>query len=205
MTDKLTTLGPGTLVLASASPRRAELLTAAGITYVIHPADIDESRRPNERPEDYVLRLSREKALAVGRVSPPERVILGADTVVLIGSEVAGKPTDAADAERMLRLLSGTWHEVLTGVTLVAGEDFRSEISRTRVRFVSLSDREIAWYLASDEPFDKAGAYAIQGFASLFIEEIEGSYSNVVGLPMQTVYRLASEMGIDLLDHTNEA
>ncbi len=126
-------------------------------------------------------------------------LVLGADTVVLIGNEIAGKPVDAADARRMLRALSARWHEVLTGVTCQRGRESRSEVVVTRVRFASLSDQEITWYVESGEPADKAGAYAIQGSASLFIEQIEGSYSNVVGLPIQTVYRLARELGTDLL------
>jgi septum formation protein len=187
------------LVLASASPRRAELLTAAGIPHVIQPADIDESRLGEEGPESYVLRLSREKARAVAQTHLEPRTVLGADTIVLIGDEVAGKPLDALDARRMLRLLSGSWHEVLTGVTIVTGELVQSEVARTRVRFVEMSSREIDWYVSTGEPFDKAGAYAIQALASRFIEEIDGSYSNVVGLPIQTVYRIASALGVELM------
>ena len=199
MTDKLTPFSQPVLVLASASPRRAELLSAAGISHIIQPADIDESLRGDEGPESYVCRLSREKALAVAQTHDEPKVVLGADTIVLIGTEIAGKPVDASDAHRMLRLLSGNWHDVLTGVTIVAGEAVRSEVARTRVRFVEMSSREIDWYISTGEPFDKAGAYAIQGLASRFIEEIDGSYSNVVGLPIQTVYRLIREIGVELM------
>ena len=199
MTDKLTPVSRPALILASASPRRSELLKAAGIPHLVRPADIDESRVEGENPQEYVLRLSREKARAIAATIPDPNVVLGADTIVLIGRDVAGKPVDQADAERMLRALSGIWHEVLTGVSLARGDQIRSEVTVTRVKFAELSAREIAWYIASGEPSDKAGAYAIQGLASLFIEQIEGSYSNVVGLPIESVYRLAREFGLDLL------
>lgn len=183
------------LILASASPRRAELLRAAGISFQVRVADIDETQRPGEPARDYVLRLSREKAAAV---AAGDELVLGADTTVLIDEATAGKPENVADAERMLRALSGNWHEVLTAVTLLRGGEARSDIATTRVKFAALSEEEIQWYVATGEPDDKAGAYAIQGYASLFIERIEGSYFNVVGLPVQMVYRLAREMGVDL-------
>jgi septum formation protein len=190
------------LVLASASPRRAELLRAAGINFVIRVADLDESRLLGESPHEYVLRLSREKAAAVAR---PSEIVLGADTTVVIGDETAGKPENAADAERMLRALSGNWHEVLTAVTLLADTAVFSDVAVTRVKFAELTDEEIEWYVATGEPYDKAGAYAIQGFASLFIEHIEGSYFNVVGLPVQMVYHLARKLGVDLRAGTMRA
>lgn len=175
------------IVLASASPRRAELLRAAGISFVVRIADVDETRRPGESPRDYVLRLSREKAAAVAQ---PDELVLGADTTVVIGDETAGKPRDQKDASRMLHALSGVWHEVLTAVSLVHNEQVESDVAVTRVKFAPLTEAEIKWYVSTDEPFDKAGAYAIQGLASLFIERIEGSYANVVGLPVQMVYQL---------------
>ncbi|MGH9766871.1 MAG: Maf family protein [Blastocatellia bacterium] len=184
------------LVLASSSPRRAELLRAAGINFTIRAAHIDETIKPHEPARDYVLRLSREKARAVVREN---ELALGADTVVVINGEVAGKPVDAEDAGRMLRALSGQWHEVLTGVTLTRAGRILSDIASTRVKFAELSDAEIKWYVSTEEPMDKAGAYAIQGHASLFVERIEGSYSNVVGLPVQLVYWMAREMGVELL------
>lgn len=184
------------LILASSSPRRAELLRAAGIDFTIRSADIDEAIRPNEPPRDYVVRLSREKAHAVVR---GDELALGADTTVVIDGEIAGKPVDAEEAGRMLRALSGRWHEVLTGVTLTRGDRIVSAVSSTRVKFAELSGAEIEWYVSTGEPMDKAGAYAIQGHASLFIERIEGSYSNVVGLPMQLTYELARRMGVELL------
>lgn len=181
------------LVLASASPRRAELLRAASIEFSMRAADLDETQQPGEAPSAYVLRLSREKALAVAQ---PGELVLGADTTVVVGDEIAGKPVDAADARRMLQLLSGDWHEVLTGVSLVKDTQICSELAVTRVKFAPLSEAEIDWYIATHEPFDKAGAYGIQGFASRFVEQIEGNYANVVGLPVQTVYRLLRQFGL---------
>jgi septum formation protein len=183
------------LILASSSPRRAELLRAAGIVFTVRAADIDETIGPNEPPRDYVARLSREKARAVVR---GDELALGADTTVVINGEIIGKPADAEEAGRMLRALSGQWHEVLTGVTLTRADLVVSAVSSTRVKFAELSDAEIKWYVSTGEPMDKAGAYAIQGRASLFVERIEGSYSNVVGLPLQLTYQLARRMGVEL-------
>jgi len=199
MADKLTNSGRPLLVLASSSPRRAELLGAAGIPFVVRAANVDETRRQDEPPVAYVERLSRDKALAVRNEDDPSELILGADTTVVIADEVAGKPVDDEDAVRMLRGLSGVWHEVLTAVTLLCGEDSRVAVEVTRVKFAPLTDKEIRRYVASGEPRDKAGAYAIQGYAALFIERIEGSYSNVVGLPVRTVYELARELGVELI------
>ena len=199
MADKLTNSGRPLLVLASSSPRRAELLGAAGIPFVVRAANVDETRRKDEPPVAYVERLSRDKALAVRNEDDPSELILGADTTVVIADEVAGKPVDDEDAVRMLRGLSGVWHEVLTAVTLLCGEDSRAAVEVTRVKFAPLTDKEIRRYVASGEPRDKAGAYAIQGYAALFIERIEGSYSNVVGLPVRTVYELARELGVELI------
>jgi septum formation protein len=184
------------LVLASASPRRAELLRAAGINFTVRVADIDETIRPRELPRDYVLRLSREKARAVAQ---GDELVLGADTTVVINDRIVGKPVDAEDASRMLRSLSGRWHEVLTAVSLARAGRILSDIASTRVKFAELSQAEVDWYVATGEPMDKAGAYAIQSRASLFVERIEGSYSNVVGLPVQLVYRLGKELGVELL------
>ena len=183
------------LILASSSPRRAELLRAAGIDFTIRAADIDETIEPNEPPRDYVVRLSREKARAVVR---GDELALGADTTVVINGEIIGKPLDVEEAGRMLRALSGQWHEVLTGVTLTRADRIVSAVCSTRVKFAELSATEIKWYVSTGEPMDKAGAYAIQGRASLFVERIEGSYSNVVGLPVQLTYQLARRMGVDL-------
>jgi septum formation protein len=178
------------LILASASPRRAELLRAAGIDFIVRVADVDETQWRDEPPRDYVLRLSRAKAQAVAQAG---ELVLGADTTVVINDETAGKPLDNDDAKRMLRALSGQWHEVLTAVSLVQGEGVMSDVEVTRVKFAPLSEAEIDWYVATGEPMDKAGAYGIQGYASRFVERIEGNYANVVGLPVQMVYRMLRE------------
>src|SRR5437588_3825094 len=181
------------LVLASASPRRQELLRSAGIAFTVQPADIDESPRDGELPVECAQRLAREKALAISR-SRPQDCVLGADTIVVIDEKILGKPCDAADAARMLRLLSGRTHEVITGVCLVrtvAGSRRPVTASETTlVTMCEISDEDIREYIATGEPMDKAGAYAIQGMASRWIPRIEGDYSNVVGLPVALVYRM---------------
>lgn len=177
------------MLLASGSPRRRELLAAAGIAFEVLAVDIDETPGPDEAPETHVQRLAREKAQAA-LARKPDAVVLGADTIVLAGGEILGKPRDAEDAARMLRVLAGRAHEVLTGVALADARGVTVDLARTTVWFGPLSDQEIADYVASGEPRDKAGAYAIQGLASKFVQRIEGSYSNVVGLPVALVYRL---------------
>ena len=182
------------LVLASRSPRRADLLTAAGYTFAVAPADIDERRHEGESPSEYVGRLAAEKA---GRVGPdvPGAVVLGADTVVVVDALVLGKPVDDADAAAMLQRLSGRSHEVLTGVALQAPGCRRREVAVTRVTFRALTPADVAWYVESGESAGKAGAYAIQGRASRFVTHIDGSYSNVVGLPVAMVDRLLRSFG----------
>ena len=175
------------LVLASQSPRRSEILRQAGIPFAVRVADVDESVLPGENPRAYVERLAETKARAVP--AAPEETVLGADTTVVIDGEILAKPADAADAHRMLSLLSGRRHEVLTGICLRRGAEAISESAATAVVFAELSEREIAEYVASGEPMDKAGAYAIQGLASKFVERIEGDYFNVMGLPVALVYR----------------
>jgi septum formation protein len=183
------------LVLASRSPRRAELLTAAGIPFVVRAADIDETPLPGELPRDYVLRMAEEKARAVPAAEA--ETVLAADTTVVLGTEILGKPVDAADAARMLRALAGQRHEVLTGVCMLRADgEMALEVASTAVWFSAMSAREIEEYVASGEPLDKAGAYAIQGIASRWVERIEGSYGNVVGLPVALVYRLLGEFRI---------
>lgn len=174
------------VILASRSPRRAELLTAAGIRFEVLAADIDETPLVNEAPDAYVERLAIAKARAVLALRPAAH-ILGADTTVTIDGEILGKPVDDADAARMLRLLSGRAHLVHTGVALVSARGTQSTVDTTRVWFSPMTDEDISWYVATGEPVDRAGAYAIQGFASRFIPRIEGSYSNVVGLPVAVV------------------
>jgi septum formation protein len=189
------------LVLASASPRRQELLRNAGISFAVQPADIDETPLAGEPARDCAERLAREKALAVSRLRPQD-LVLGADTIVVVDEKILGKPADAADAARMLRLLSGRAHRVITGVCLVeavasgqvpgAGEE-RTASETTLVTMNELSDEEIRDYVATGEPMDKAGAYAIQGMASRWIPRIEGDYTNVVGLPIALVYGMMQE------------
>lgn len=180
------------LILASGSPRRAEILSSVGWEFEKHVADIDESLRDDESPEDYVIRLAREKAEAVAERFP-ESPVLGADTTVVIDNQILGKPVDLDDARRMLRLLSGTWHEVLTGVALVENSATRTAIQRTRVKFIDMTDDDIEFLAKNGAPLDKAGAYAVQAQAALFIEKVEGEYWNVVGLPINLVYRLVTQ------------
>ena len=177
------------IILASASPRRAELLNAAGVAFQTLPVNLDESLQNGETPTEHVKRLAEEKGRAALGLRPGA-IVLGADTIVVVGAEILGKPKDDDDALRMLRLLSGRAHEVLTGVALVTSEDTQVEVARTSVHFTPLSDAEMSWYVSTGEPKDKAGAYAIQGLASRFVDRIEGSYSNVVGLPVALVYKL---------------
>lgn len=175
------------LVLASRSPRRREILQQAGIPFTVRPADVDETPRPHEAPRDYVTRIAAEKASAVA--AGPDDIVLGADTTVAVSGEILGKPRDSADAARMLELLSGRRHEVLTGICLKAAARVVQDCAETAVWFASLSRQEIADYAAGGEPLDKAGGYAIQGLASKFVQRIEGCYFNVMGLPIALVYR----------------
>ncbi|MFZ1918592.1 MAG: Maf family protein [Terriglobales bacterium] len=177
------------LVLASASPRRHDLLRSAGIPFEVHPADIPEDPLPGENAESCAERLAREKAQAIARKRPNDAV-LGADTVVVIDDQILGKPVDASDAARMLRLVSGRTHQVITGVCLVMGGECSVASETTSVTMSEISADEISGYVATAEPMDKAGAYAIQGIASCWIPRIEGDYSNVVGLPVALVYRM---------------
>lgn len=200
-----------TLVLASSSPRRQELLRAAGIPFVVQPSDIDETRRTGEAAVEFTTRLAKEKALAVADKNP-DAFVLGADTTVVVGDEILEKPRDRADAVRMLRLLSGNTHKVITGVCLLPPQvnglssgarraaDVRAlkvESETTLVTMSALSDDDIADYVASGDPMDKAGAYGIQGVASRWIVRIEGDYSNVVGLPVARVWRMLREAGVE--------
>ena len=185
------------LVLASASPRRQELLRNAGLSFAVHPADVDETPRPRESPRDCAERLAREKALVVCRTRPQD-LVLGADTIVVIDDTILGKPANAEDATRMLRLLAGRTHQVITAVCLVRpgggkwspARDVRTASETTLVTMSDISAEEIQAYVETGEPMDKAGAYAIQGMASRWIPHIEGDYSNVVGLPIALVYRM---------------
>lgn len=183
------------LILASASPRRAELLQSAGFDFEIDPADIDEVPIDGEAPIGYTLRVAREKAERVAARHRGETVVvLGADTEVVMDDRIFGKPADGPDARRMLETLSGREHWVHTGLALIGPERCIEEAVSTRVSFAPLTAGEIDWYVASGEPMGKAGAYAIQGLGARFIQHLEGSWSNVVGLPIATVHRLLREV-----------
>jgi len=192
------------LVLASASPRRRELLAQVGYRFEVRPAHICEDPRDGEEPIAYVTRLAREKAeavfrdLAAAEPKPGEIAVLGADTTVTLDNSILGKPEDTADAARILRLLSSRTHRVITGVSLVTAERTEVAAEVTAVRFLTLSDEEIAAYISTGEPMDKAGAYGIQGHAARWIPRIEGCYFNVMGLPLALVCSLLEAGGIQL-------
>lgn len=183
------------IVLASASPRRTELMELAGINFEVIPADIDETALSGEMPEEHVLRLAREKASAVAG-SGKGRYFIGADTVVVLDGRIMGKPADEREAAEMLRLLSGRSHSVLTGIALLDRMSGKKvcKCVETKVYFKELTDKEIFDYIATGCPMDKAGAYAIQGGAIHFVRSIEGSYSNVIGLPMTELYEMLQDM-----------
>ncbi len=181
------------LILASGSPRRAEILTAVGWEFEKRVADVDETALPDESPEDHVLRLAQAKAEAVAKTYR-NGLVLGADTIVVIDDTIVGKPKDMDDARRMLRMLSANWHEVFTGVALVKNQQSVVGLQKTSVKFAEMSDEEIEYLVEQGEPLDKAGAYAVQAQAALFIEEIRGDYWNVVGLPVSLVYELVKKI-----------
>lgn len=188
------------LILASASPRRAEILRNAGFDFDVVPAHPDESLRPDEAATDYVRRLAEEKARTVARQLAKDAVgefsfIIGADTVVVIGNEILGKPSSPANAREMLSRLSGKTHEVYTGLSVLVGNGIaHTAVEKTRVTFQPLSEEEIEDYIATGEPFDKAGAYAIQGRGGKFISRIEGCYFNVMGLPLARLYAVLRDL-----------
>jgi nucleoside triphosphate pyrophosphatase len=183
------------IVLASTSPRRAEILSTLAIPFVVDAPEIDESARNRETAAQAALRLAREKAVRVAS-RHPEHWVLGADTLVVLDGAMLGKPADAQDARRMLAILSGREHVVVTGVALVRqGRDDRGLVEESRVRMADMSPEEIRWYVETGEPLDKAGAYAVQGLGARFIEGVAGSYTNVMGLPAHAVYRLMREAG----------
>ena len=180
------------LILASGSPRRSEILNSVGWEFSKVVPDIDESEHAGELPNDYVRRLADEKASAIEALHPGE-MILAADTTVVIDDQIIGKPVDDDDARRMLRLLSGNWHEVLTGIAVRRNGRSAIGLQSTRVKFASMSDEEIEFLVEKGDPLDKAGAYAVQAQAALFIEGIEGDYWNVVGLPVSLVYEMVMD------------
>ena len=187
------------LILASASPRRAELLRNAGIPFTVDVANISEEVAPGEGPVQHAERLAREKAEVVAKRNPG-KIVLGADTIVVVDDQILGKPRDVQDAARMLRLLSGRTHEVITGVCLAVFETRNPKLetgsARTTVHFAQMSPNDIEDYIATNEPMDKAGAYAIQGIASRWITKIEGDYANVVGLPVALVWKMLQKFSM---------
>jgi septum formation protein len=193
-------------ILASASPRRRELLASIGLEFEVKPSHVPEVHQAGEAPEEYVARLSRDKAQALA-AQHPDQWVIAADTTVLLGEELLEKPVDAQDAARMLATIAGQTHIVYTGVTLEnAGRDYRdTRVAESEVRMLPLSAEEIAWYVRTGEPLDKAGAYAVQGIGAMFIESIHGSYTNVVGLPLATLFQMLRRAGIDpLTDHRSK-
>jgi septum formation protein len=187
------------LILASKSPRRAEILRAVGWQFETIAANIDETRERDEDAVSYVKRLAKTKAEKI-RAHVVNGTVLGADTTVVVNGEILEQPHDADDARRMLYLLNNKWHEVLTGVALISDGNGNDSVlvdyELTRVRFGEMSDAEIDWYISTGEPFGKAGAYGIQGHAALFIEEVQGDYFNIVGLPIRLVYELLNKAKI---------
>jgi septum formation protein len=189
------------IYLASRSPRRRELLTQIGVRFAVLEADTDETRHPGEQPEDYVLRLALEKARAVRQSMPraDDRPVLGADTAVVVGERILGKPEDREDALGMMRLLSGRAHRVLTAVALISADGERTDLSETRVTFRTLDEDEVLRYWRTGEPRDKAGGYGIQGYGALFVSGLNGSYSGVMGLPLFETGRLLAQVGIEVI------
>lgn len=187
-------------ILASSSPRRRELLTSIGIGFDVLPSNVPEVHREGEAPEEYVARLSRDKAEALAKAHP-SRWVIAADTTVLLGEQLLEKPVDAADAARMLGAIAGRTHIVYTGVTLENAERaYRdTRVAESEVRMLPLSPAEIEWYVRTGEPLGKAGAYAAQGIGAMFIDSIHGSYTNVVGLPLATLFLMLRRAGIDPL------
>ncbi len=195
------TAGLPSLILASGSPRRRDLLDGLGVRFVVRPVDVDETPLPGEAPRAYVERLARAKAAE--RVGSGE-LVLGADTIVVLDGQLLGKPADEAEARSMLARLAGREHTVLTGVSLVLADGASDApaqaavVEASKVRIAPLTEEEIAWYAATGETLDKAGSYAVQGIGAMFVEAVDGDYSNVVGLPLPATYRLFRDMGHDL-------
>lgn len=187
-------------ILASSSPRRRELLASIGLEFDVMPSDIPEVRGDGESPEEYVARLSREKALAIAE-KHPARWVIAADTTVYLGEQVLEKPRDADDAKRMLATIAGNTHIVYTGVTLLNVERHHRDtrVAESEVRILPLTPDDIAWYVRTGEPLDKAGAYAAQGLGGMFVDSIHGSYTNVVGLPLALLFQMLRRAGIDPL------
>lgn len=192
-------------ILASASPRRRELLGSIGLDFEVIPSHVPEVRQDGEAPEEYVARLSRDKAAAIAR-EHPTRWVIAADTTVLLGEQLLEKPADAADARRMLATIAGKTHIVYTGVTLHnLDREYRdTRVAESEVRMLPLSGGDVEWYVGTGEPLDKAGAYAVQGIGAMFIDSIHGSYTNVVGLPLATLFQMLRKAGLDPLSRSNQ-
>jgi septum formation protein len=191
------------IVLASGSPRRREILTTLGVEFDVSPADIDESVQPGEAPLDYVRRLAATKASAVA-ASQPDRVVIAADTTVVIDGEILGKPVGIDEARAMARRLSGRTHQVHTGIAVALDGTVLVDVDTTHVTFMALSDELIEWYVSQSEPYDKAGGYALQGAASAFVERVDGNVANVIGLPVPRLLRLAAAAGHPLIPRPAE-
>jgi septum formation protein len=188
------------IILASSSPRRADLLKTIGVSFELVPSSINERPHQDEAPTDYIIRLARAKVIDAAR-KRDSGLVIGADTIVVLDGRILGKPRDEDEAVRMLKLLSGRWHAVMTGVALYDAATRRevADYDKTLVRFAQLSDKEIDWYVNTGEPMDKAGSYAIQERGAMFVEEIAGNYHNVVGLPVTLLYRLSKRMGYSFI------
>jgi septum formation protein len=188
---------PVRVVLASQSPRRRDLLTLVGVAHEVRPADVDESVRPGEAPDAYVRRLAGEKARAVAdALGDPGAAVVAADTTVVVDGEILGKPADAAEARAMVRRLAGRAHEVFTGMAVVRGPRLADAVERVGVTFRPLGDDEIAAYVATGEPMDKAGAYGIQGYGATIVERVDGDYFAVMGLSLRRTVALLGEVGV---------
>ncbi|HUO85432.1 MAG TPA: Maf family protein [Thermoanaerobaculia bacterium] len=194
------------LILASMSPRRRDLLESIGLEFEVVPSDVEEIPAPGEQVRDYVLRLAREKAESIGG-RHPDAWIIAADTVVYLDDRILEKPRDHDEAFAMLSTIAGRWHTVFSGVALhhSAGGHLDCRLEETRVRIMALEPSEIEWYVETGEPFDKAGAYAVQGIGAMFVEAVEGSYTNVVGLPLPLLFRMMRDAGIDPIPHHQES
>jgi septum formation protein len=185
------------MLLSSGSPRRKELLSLLGIPFQAVAPNIPEIQQLNETPRSFCLRISREKALLMTQ-KYPDALVIGADTIVVIDGTILGKPSNTSEAYDFLMLLQDKMHYVLTGYTIASGTHFISKVIKTKVRFRAMTEKEIAWYVSTGEPMDKAGAYAVQGIGSLFIEKIHGCYTNVIGLPLSHLYKDLKKFGVQL-------
>ena len=187
------------IILASKSPRRQELMRLLGLEFTIHTADVDETMDPARPPEQEVARVSGLKAAKIAETAAPEDIVVAADTIVVVDGTVLGKPHSEAEAQQMLRTLSGRGHEVMTGLSVWHGGCLRQEVVRTRVHFRPMSGEEITAYIATGEPMDKAGSYGIQGYGAIFVDHLDGDYFSVMGLPLCPLERMLRDCGVHIL------